>query len=678
MFPASSTTFPAIFEESEEHILGRWNVAGIVDSSASVNMWTHGDFMTRTSNLHDSMLDFQFASSPSRNEDVMGFSLNFDEVINEIDRLRDTVICSDDNWCVIIGFSINVCPDCFRIPYHIVNDTPRLHLCRNLFQMKRCTSSIRYPVHAPWPIRPDYSKALYDALNEFDLNPAPVFDKNNSLYPAEFLQSRMRNAQLSIDFDLRRVDFPVTFDIGIENPRVPTYLFIIRVMAEGSIEVVQLDSGFDADELFLAYMERYTAALLQGDERLEGADQTPTSFVDASNAHVHASPTSGVSLERVSLKRISPSESEDGPAHSPTAKRMRRTRAAEEKWRQYGHLRRGKAKRSYVFKAVKATTHLRLSDLPMSSTGFTGKSRAHSDHDRIYTVQDLKEMGFTLIEASRCDRPIVDSKGRILAVISPPPPGDYGDSMVKAAESMEKSIETVAHDSGPQRRGASFTAVNVGLTYGPGATKPSRPPTPPVAIRLMEDADIQRLAAYQDATFALWHPKAYSYYKTNLDKLYTHHPELGEPNFSRSILPKVAFNLGRNVWTFKHVDSQNCPFGWCCVTSLGSFDYTQGGHLILWELGIFLEFPAGYCICIPSALITHSNIPVNQEEKRMSFTQYCPGEIFRYIENGFMTDTALLKKDSSAYLRAQDLRQNRVKEGYDKFSCIEHLLDLHN
>jgi hypothetical protein len=93
-------------------------------------------------------------------------------------------------------------------------------------------------------------------------------------------------------------------------------------------------------------------------------------------------------------------------------------------------------------------------------------------------------------------------------------------------------------------------------------------------------------------------------------------------------MPSVSFNLGNRVTTKKHVDSQNCPFGWCLDTALGNFDAMKGGHLVLWELGLILEFPAGACICLPSALITHSNIPTNKSETRLSFTQYCLGKIF--------------------------------------------------
>jgi hypothetical protein len=176
------------------------------------------------------------------------------------------------------------------------------------------------------------------------------------------------------------------------------------------------------------------------------------------------------------------------------------------------------------------------------------------------------------------------------------------------------------------------------------------------------------------ATYALWHPKAYKYYKTNLDKLWEVYPHLAQQLFPRSIMPTVAFNLGKQVATEPHIDSRNCPFGWCTITALGDFDASKGGHLILWDLELILEFPAGACVCLPSALITHSNIPTSAGEKRMSFTQYCPGEIFRHIENGFTTDRRLNITDPAILLFRKDARKSRIEEGFRMFSTIEDLM----
>ncbi|KAJ6449033.1 hypothetical protein C8R47DRAFT_926704, partial [Mycena vitilis] len=60
----------------------------------------------------------------------------------------------------------------------------------------------------------------------------------------------------------------------------------------------------------------------------------------------------------------------------------------------------------------------------------------------------------------------------------------------------------------------------------------------------------------------------------------------------------------------------------CAITALGTFDYTKGGHLILWDCKLILEFPPGTTTLIPSTAIFHFNIPISQGEHHYSFTQY--------------------------------------------------------
>ena len=37
--------------------------------------------------------------------------------------------------------------------------------------------------------------------------------------------------------------------------------------------------------------------------------------------------------------------------------------------------------------------------------------------------------------------------------------------------------------------------------------------------------------------------------------------------------------------------SANLPFGYCVVTELGEFDARKGGHLVLWDCKMVIEFP---------------------------------------------------------------------------------------
>lgn len=37
-----------------------------------------------------------------------------------------------------------------------------------------------------------------------------------------------------------------------------------------------------------------------------------------------------------------------------------------------------------------------------------------------------------------------------------------------------------------------------------------------------------------------------------------------------------------------HLDSANLAFGWCAITTFGIFNPDWGGHLILWDLRVYI------------------------------------------------------------------------------------------
>lgn len=171
------------------------------------------------------------------------------------------------------------------------------------------------------------------------------------------------------------------------------------------------------------------------------------------------------------------------------------------------------------------------------------------------------------------------------------------------------------------------------------------------------------------ASFQAWAPKVYDYYCERLNSLWEHMPTLRR-NFPRSVFPALAFNLGPAVWTYRHRDFLNCPFGWCSVQALGRFDPAKGGHLILWDLELYVEFPPGALILLPSATISHSNVPVQDGDLRMSFVQYCPGGLFRYVDYGFRTEEFKVK-DPAGYERMCLAKSSRWEAGLELFSNIE-------
>jgi hypothetical protein len=92
----------------------------------------------------------------------------------------------------------------------------------------------------------------------------------------------------------------------------------------------------------------------------------------------------------------------------------------------------------------------------------------------------------------------------------------------------------------------------------------------------------------------------------------------------------MTFNLGPVALTKPHKDVADLSWGWCAVTSMGNFDPTKGGHLVLWDLELAIEFPPYSTIFIPSSILRHSNTSIGPGELRSSVTQYNTMGMFRW------------------------------------------------
>ncbi|KAJ7281713.1 hypothetical protein C8J57DRAFT_1056475 [Mycena rebaudengoi] len=105
-----------------------------------------------------------------------------------------------------------------------------------------------------------------------------------------------------------------------------------------------------------------------------------------------------------------------------------------------------------------------------------------------------------------------------------------------------------------------------------------------------------------------------------------------------SVFAACTFNFGPPTVTLPHVNAANLAWGWCAITAFGNFNPDLGGHLILWDLRLIICFPPGSTIMIPSALLRHSNVSIQQGEARYSFTQFTASGLFRWVYNGKQTD----------------------------------------
>jgi len=136
------------------------------------------------------------------------------------------------------------------------------------------------------------------------------------------------------------------------------------------------------------------------------------------------------------------------------------------------------------------------------------------------------------------------------------------------------------------------------------------------------------------------------------------------------IFPCRSFNLGKQTASLPHLDQKNLAQGWCSITPLGNFNPDLGGHLVLWDFKLVIRFSAGSTVLIPSALLTHSNIPVHLNETRYSIVQYAAGRLFRWVQNGFRFNKDRLahasKQEVEIYKTDEKLHWERAVDMYTK------------
>jgi hypothetical protein len=136
-------------------------------------------------------------------------------------------------------------------------------------------------------------------------------------------------------------------------------------------------------------------------------------------------------------------------------------------------------------------------------------------------------------------------------------------------------------------------------------------------------------------------------YRNTQVKLHAKHPNLRKIH-EKNVFCCTSVNFGPRTVCKIHLDHSNRAAGWCVVSAWGNFDPTRGGHLVLWSLGLVIEFPPGSNIFIPSALIPHSNTPIQPKETRYSVTSWTASGIFRWVYNGFQSDKAWEQKATKA------------------------------
>ncbi|KAJ7738550.1 hypothetical protein B0H14DRAFT_2638461 [Mycena olivaceomarginata] len=296
------------------------------------------------------------------------------------------------------------------------------------------------------------------------------------------------------------------------------------------------------------------------------------------------------------------------------------------------------------------------STLPTVHGAYAAKVKAPAEkrgHKQCCLLAELIGLGFQLV---RWD----GIAAHPLSLAGQPDNSEWRAAVARAYDSIKtEGSNTQFPTAMCCHRHGLFAAINVRLVYGKGQRIPTwldNKQHMSVVDRLLGNPDVNCLANFASFAFSLWAPQLHSHYFENNAKVQIHLPHLHRP-FPKSIFSSTAFNFGPCICTFKHRDVCNLPFRWCAIQSLGTFDATKGGHLVLWDLKLVVEFPAGALILLPSATLAHSNTPVDNGQERISFTQFTGGGLFRYIDNRGRTAEELEREDPAEYARLMARRE---------------------
>ncbi|KAL0575270.1 hypothetical protein V5O48_006706 [Marasmius crinis-equi] len=283
--------------------------------------------------------------------------------------------------------------------------------------------------------------------------------------------------------------------------------------------------------------------------------------------------------------------------------------------------------------------------------------------------------------------PIIDETGIVVSsLVGRPTGGEFNEDMVLLYRLMVYAWRKAALGNllNNKKRGG-FPAITKGVTMGMGSKKPvlvnsnkQHPGVDPILQELLDHPALKRLSSFHNSSFKLWGPDLHDEYRSTVETMYSHPGTSHLPRlFEDSVFTACAFNFGGRVRTYKHRDHLNWAFGWCAITALGTFDPKKSARLILWEFKLVIDFPPGSTVLIPSAVITHSNTPIAEGDgERTSFTQYSAGAIFRWAENGCMTEGELKVAQPGVWADRQagkaEIAASRVK----LYSKLTDILDF--
>ncbi|KAI0352180.1 hypothetical protein OH77DRAFT_824378 [Trametes cingulata] len=322
---------------------------------------------------------------------------------------------------------------------------------------------------------------------------------------------------------------------------------------------------------------------------------------------------------------------------------------------------------------------LAMKDVPVAKTAYVAKRDISADVDkRIYTKEELLAQGFEYIPWNGVDpRTILDKTGRVIAVLVGQPRsenwGGINDEMQTVMELAREAYQAPAKQQ-DHRRGA-FTVATSGISFGGGQTHVKNMAhsshNQAVMDALLKQLPVIRVAKFGSRALQLFAPQLHDYYEETMQALCNEDDGLVR-NFEDVPFANATFNLGPRCVCIPHNDHLNVAWGMCAITAFGDYNPVVSAHLVLWQYRMVVEFPPASTVLIMSAVLTHGNTAIREDEHRYSFTQYSVGGLFRWVDSGHRTVSSLPRVPAD---RAAEEGAERWKRGVEMLSVWEELKD---
>ncbi|KAJ7916472.1 hypothetical protein B0H13DRAFT_1609353, partial [Mycena leptocephala] len=168
-------------------------------------------------------------------------------------------------------------------------------------------------------------------------------------------------------------------------------------------------------------------------------------------------------------------------------------------------------------------------------------------------------------------------------------------------------------------------------------------------------------------------PRLLAYVRHTKDVLMANDPTLRD-NCTGGAFPAVEFFLGSDESppTLHDLDMM---WSWRALTALGEYNARWGGELILWDEKKIFKFPPGATFLFPGRLIRYSFTQVRCSfSSEYSFGQYAHAGLFRYVENGFMSEANFEATAWKLQREARDrMRDARMVKALGMYSLLNEI-----